>query len=85
MKYIVDDIIIFGKNSKEHDTALGNCLQRLSDLNIKAKASKCSFLEAEVKFYGLIFTEKGTKPYPERVSSFKKLHLPRMFQKYEAS
>ena len=76
VKNIADDIIIFGKNRKEHDTALGNCLQRLSDLNIKAKASKCSFLQAEVKFYGLIFTEKGTRPDPERVSKLQKVAPP---------
>ena len=26
---IADDIVVFGKNRKEHDLALQNCLQRL--------------------------------------------------------
>ena len=68
IKNIADDIIIFGSNRQEHDEALENCLKRLSDLNIKAKGQKCRFLQKEIKFYGLIFTETGTKPDPERVS-----------------
>ena len=67
VKNIADDIIIFGKDRKEHDIALEACLKRLLDLNIKAKGEKCKFLQQEIKFYGLIFTEKGTRPDPERV------------------
>ena len=37
VKNIADDITMFGKDRKEHDKALENCLKRLSDLNIKAK------------------------------------------------
>ena len=40
VKNIADDIIIFGKNRQEHYTALENCLERLSALNIRAKGSK---------------------------------------------
>ena len=68
-KNIADDII-FGKERKEHDTALANCIQRLSNLNMKAKDPKFHFLQPEIKFYGLIFTAKGTRPDPERVTNF---------------
>ena len=76
VKNIADDIIIFGKNREEHDTALESCLKRLSALNIKAKGSKCSFLKAEIKFYGLIFTEKGTRPDPDRVEKLQNVAPP---------
>ena len=66
VKNIADDIL-FRKDHKEHDIALETCLKGLSDLNIKAKREKCKFLQQEIKFYGLIFTEKGTRPDPERV------------------
>ena len=76
VKNIADDIIIFGKNRQEHDTALENCLERLSALNIKAKGSKCSFVKAEIIFYGLIFTENGTKPDPDRVAKLQNVAPP---------
>ena len=69
VKNIADDIIIYGKTRKDHDRALENCLKRLKELNLKAKREKCKFLEQEIKFYGVIFTDKGTKPDPERISS----------------
>jgi len=77
VKDIADDIIIFGKNQEEHYTALESCLKRLSALNIKAKGSKCSFLKAEIKFYGLIFTGKGTRPDPDRVAKLQNIAPPR--------
>ena len=76
VKSIADDIIIFGKNRQEHDTALESCLKRLSALNIKAKGSKCSFLKGEIKFYGLIFTEIGARPDPDRVAKLQNVAPP---------
>ena len=77
VKNIADDIIIYGKTRKDHDRALENCLKRLKELNLKAKGEKCKFLEEEIKFYGLIFTEKGTKPDPERIRSLTNAPAPR--------
>ena len=44
-----------------------NCLKRLAELNLKAKAEKCIFLQSELKFYGLIFSASGTRPDPENL------------------
>ena len=77
VKNIADDIIIYGKTRKDHDRALEHCLKRLKALNLKAKGEKCKFLEQEIKFYGLIFTDKGTKPDPERISSLTNAPAPR--------
>ena len=65
VKNIADDIFIFGKSRKSHDKALEDCLQCLSELNLKAKGEKCQFLQNEIEFYSLIFNEKGTCPDPE--------------------
>ena len=54
-----------------------NCLKRLAELNLKAKAEKCSFLQSELKFYGLIFSASGTRPDPERIDNLVKVPAPR--------
>ena len=54
-----------------------NCLKRLAGLNLKAKADKCSFLQNELKFYGLIFSASGTRPDPERIDNLVKVPAPR--------
>ena len=77
VKNIADDIIIYGKTRKDHDKALENCLNRLKELNLKANGKKCKFLEQEIKFYCLIFTDKGTKPDPERISSLTSAPAPK--------
>ena len=76
VKNIADDVLIYGKTKKEHDEALECCLKRLADLNLKAKGSKCSFLQTELKFYGLIFRGDGTRPDPERIENLVKVSRP---------
>ena len=76
VKNIADDVLIYGKTKKEHDGALECCLKRLADLNLKVKGSKCSFLQTELKFYGLIFCGDGTRPDPERIENLVKVSRP---------
>ena len=73
---MADDISTLEKNCQEHDTVLESCLKGFSVLNNKEKGSKCSFLKAETKFYGLIFTEKGTRPDPDRVAKLQNVAPP---------
>ena len=77
VKNIADDIIVHGKTHKDHDQAMENCLKRLAELNLKAKAEKCSFLQSELKFYGLIFSASGTRPDPKRIDNLVKVPAPR--------
>ena len=74
VKNIADDIIIHGKTREDRDGTLENSSKRL---NRKTKSKKCKFLELEIKFCGLIFTDKGTKPDPERISSLTNAPAPR--------
>ena len=76
VKNIADDVLIYGKTKKEHDEALECCLKHLADLNLKAKGSKCSFIQTELKFYSLIFGGDGTRPDPERIKNLVKVSRP---------
>ena len=40
---IADDILVFGKNTEEHDEMLPNLLLRCSEKNIKLNKEKCVF------------------------------------------
>ena len=51
VKNIADDIIVHGKTRKDHNQAVENCLKRLAELNLKAKAEKCSFLQKEINWF----------------------------------
>ena len=72
----IADITIHGKIRADHDHALENCIKRLEHLNLKAKGTKCSFLQKEIKFYRLIFSAKGSRPDPERTENLIKVSAP---------
>ena len=50
VKNIADDIIILGKTRKDHDQAVENCLKRLAELNLKAKAENAAFFRKKLSF-----------------------------------
>ena len=73
---IHDDIIIHAKSQHEHDLALARLLQRLADCGLTLKASKCLFNQTSIKFYGLVFSEAGVSPDPEKVRAIKEASRP---------
>ena len=51
-KNISDDIIVYGRDAKEHDENLRGVLNRLQDNNAKLNGEKCSFRQHQVVFFG---------------------------------
>ena len=74
---IYDDIIIGGMTKEEHDRALCQTLMRLRDCGLTAKVSKCVFDVPEIEFFGLIFSETGTKPAKEKIEALRMIEVPK--------
>ena len=64
---ISDDIIIFGKTTAEHDKALKEIFQRLSDKGLTLNPDKCVFDKENLDFFGYTFGPAGMKPDPKKV------------------
>jgi len=62
-----DDILVSGETQKEHEEALNKVVEQARKLNIKFNLKKLQFEVNEVRFLGMIFSEKGIKPDPDRV------------------
>ncbi|CAB4016982.1 Hypothetical predicted protein, partial [Paramuricea clavata] len=75
-KNISDDIIVFGRGQKEHDTNLRGVLERLKQYNIRLKEEKCSFSQSTIMFYGHIFSAEGIKPDPKKIDAIKAMNPP---------
>lgn len=58
-----DDIIVFGRDKKDHDRALHETLRRLHTAGLTVNREKC------VKFYGFVFSSEGLKPDPSKVKA----------------
>ena len=73
-KFVViylDDILIFGKDPKEHLANIETVLQVLAENKFYAKLTKCSFNNTEVKFLGHIIGREGVKVNPEKIEVVK--------------
>jgi hypothetical protein len=64
---LIDDILIYSKNEKEHAKHLRIVLQRLRDHKIYAKFSKCEFWLDSVKFLGHTISKDGISVDPSKV------------------
>ncbi len=71
MVIYLDDILIFGKDPKEHLANIETVLQVLAENKFYAKLAKCSFNNKEVKFLGHIIGREGVKVNPAKIEVVK--------------
>lgn len=73
----LDDIIVFGKSLKEHNTNLVKVLQRLRQVNLKLNPQKCEFLRKEMLYLGHVISAAGISPDPEKVECVRQYPRPK--------
>lgn len=73
----IDDLLVFGKNQKEHDNNLRKVLEKAREKNIKFNQTKCKFSLNEIKFVGHIIGSFGVKPDNEKIKSIMEMPLPK--------
>ena len=62
-----DDILIGGRNWKNHNDNLNEVLGRLEAYGLTLKREKCEFGKEEIEFYGVCFTPEGIKPPEDKI------------------
>ncbi|CAC5372522.1 unnamed protein product [Mytilus coruscus] len=73
---IIDDILIWGSDQKEHDMRLKQVLDRAREYNLKLSAGKCKISKPEVTYVGHRLTREGVKPDPEKIRAVNKMPKP---------
>ncbi|XP_065060965.1 uncharacterized protein K02A2.6-like [Rhopilema esculentum] len=76
VRNLADDIIIFGKTRAEHDKALNECLARLKARKLTVNREKCKFLQPELSFFGMVFSEDGVKPDQKKIADLVDAPIP---------
>ena len=65
----IDDILVYSKDTQEHEQHLRILLQILREKRLFAKLSKCDFWLKEVSFLGHIVSAKGIRVYPAKIEA----------------
>ncbi|CEL53441.1 Retrotransposable element Tf2 155 kDa protein type 1 OS=Schizosaccharomyces pombe (strain 972 / ATCC 24843) GN=Tf2-1 PE=4 SV=1 [Rhizoctonia solani AG-1 IB] len=55
----LDDILIFSRNLEEHESHVKEVLQRLMNMQLFCKGSKCELHQTTVEYLGIIVSDKG--------------------------
>lgn len=76
VKNISDDILVYGKNQREHDIALEKVFDRLNEKGLTVNKQKCELNKTKITFFGVVFGEDGVSPDPTKVSAIKEASIP---------
>lgn len=73
---VVDDILVWGTEEKEHDQSLRQVLDRARESNLKLSLKKCKVKREEVQYIGHVLSKDGIKPDPEKVRAVESMNAP---------
>ena len=73
---ICDDILIHAASVVEHDRTLDAVAKRLADSGLTLHKEKCQLNQAEISFYGCVFSASGVSVNPERIRFLDELPAP---------
>ena len=68
---IHDDVIIATESSEEHERVLNLVLRIIEDSGMTLNINKCIFHQTEVLFWGVLVSELGIRPSPDKVKALR--------------
>lgn len=68
---IMDDIIVYGHSTEEHDQRLDRVLDRIQEVGLKLNKSKCEFRKPSIEYFGHWISSNGISPCQERVKAIR--------------
>ena len=73
---IVDDLVVWGEKTEQHDVRRRQVLDRCRERNLKLNKDKCRFRVSEVSYVGHLLSADGVKPDPLKVEAVKAMPPP---------
>ena len=71
-----DDIIIFGRMPQELLDRMRTILDKLREVRLKVKPSKCVLFKTEIQYLGHLVSEAGINPMPDKIQALKDWPTP---------
>ena len=72
----LDDIIVFAKTQEEGITRLGTIFQKLREVGLKLKPSKCELFKTSLLYLGHIVSEDGIRTDPKKIEAILQWPVP---------
>ena len=73
---IHDDIIVAGKTRGEHDSNLHKMCEIIEANGLTLNYDKCLFAKKQIPWWGMLISDKGISPHPDKVKSIKNMAPP---------
>ncbi|KAL0545229.1 hypothetical protein IC582_020379 [Cucumis melo] len=71
-----DDILVYGKNEKEHVSHMEKVVSTLRHHALYANKNKCSFAQLKIEYLGHIISREGVEVDPEKIRSIADWPVP---------
>ncbi|BHF84347.1 hypothetical protein SprV_0902749800 [Sparganum proliferum] len=72
----LDDIIVFGRSTEEHNSNLREVLEALQEAGLTLNPTKCLFLRSEVQFLGHLISPGRISTLPDRIKHIRTWPTP---------
>jgi len=72
----LDDIVVYARSPQELLERLRIVLDRLRDVGLKAKFSKCELVKTEIMFLGHMVSADGINPLPDKLGAIRDWPVP---------
>ena len=72
----LDDLIVFARTPEELLERLRMVLNRLREVGLKIKPSKCALFQKEIEFLGHLVSATGVEPLPDKLTAFRDWPTP---------
>ena len=73
---LMDDVLVFGRDMKEHDERLTAALNRIKAAGATLNPSKCQFRKSQLKFLGHLLDQDGIQADPDKTSAIAEMSPP---------
>jgi len=76
VRYLIDDMLIFGKDKEQHNLRLAMVFERLRSAGVTLNPDKCEFLKSRLTFFGHVIDENGTHPDIDKIAAIMEMQPP---------
>jgi len=72
----IDDVLVFDRNQKEHDSRLRTALQTIQPAGLTLNSSKCVFNQTCISFLGHVISCDGVSQDPQKTRAITNMNSP---------